>query len=1601
MTDVGPGSPLAAATPESFPASDAGPGTALSVIHPSFQPSLEWRQSGQLFRAQLGFDKLASALAQPAAEPNFEQEALWLEATRLWFETTLESGQGEFALRDLRRRFERFNDSSWTGLKQSTARFYHDMIRLSIATGLDEQAFDLYQQARETVAVPPELRIKLLEIAHRLDRFDPATARLCIEELTTSPQTDEAQTARLFEILRRAIRVTPEHPSLELLAEFRALNLQTWETARQGWAVGHLAMADWRLGQFADADRWCQLRRPRHQQDPAETDLLLGAVSYLRHDWKRARDLFHQARGKDAPELHPIITTLSQLEELNDRLERRGTGQSEEEFQQSIHQALVSFQGCERHDGWRLDADWVIASALAVLGQTQFALSRFREAPMALARWRHASAGWMLLQAQLQPKEIDEWAGRLAVAQPAVADCLHVLRDVTALQFETAGTALAGASSVHATVLHNDAELRNTVACLTAELALAKAEATPACEEAVWPAFQEWRDRLIVRRLIERGDIQSAEKLAAKTTQHTAPPPQRERLQTVFAATDHQPPEQIDALFERLTNHPAAEPLDRLHAGLWLSYRQRHTDAEPHLMAFAALFPGCVECQLGLMEIDLHHGRVEAVRERLSQLAPLTVWRNQFRWAWFRPWQQLISPEVPIDRALVASPRLADALHATDLALKAGDTEWAVATLGHFQTLLGPHVPEFATELGTRFNQAAAIEAERGNWEQACRHHQSALAHGNRDAQFVEAVAATYATATTAPDDVLEVFVTWLTEFPDSEAQFLESSPGRVFANLVRIESLTEPDSEREFTHRRRWTERFHQLRPDWDEPKHSLLRVQMRLADDAQVIAIADTIREKRVGDQQLLARALWNSGRFEEAAAAFTAGEEPGWAGIVAVAVRFQRVGEDGLWLSPETAEPLLARLTASHDELAHLPEWRLWMGATLVAARRGAEAVAHLEPAVENDGNLDAHRRILLGLAWLLAEETERTEALWAPPLPLDALLAAPELLINWNRQEALLWMLVRLQRHGDHELPLLGKLAQEWRKLGETSATFQTVVAALALRLGDMAAANDAARAMSASEVRPTRAILQAPVQCFLHDERAFIRSRMLMQSGQFAEAERGFSTEFSGAIGGTRGDYWIAMCRLHQGDTAAADKRLAELQERCPTDPAVPAQRAQWRVVTGDLEVAQTLCQSALAIDPTHAFALFVHAEIAERRGELDSVEATFRQILTLPVWQVHRRLRAAVTMALGRLMLADGDARLALKHFRLARKASPHDAWVAQRMGITLAACAESAEEFQEAEQLLSVATNSDQHDLIAAIARVITADHLNNTTLVSERLEVVVRHPDFTQLPPAIRREWVVFSVETQLRQQRYRAAAEALERLLQESPDEEIAERLRRCRLLEALQVLGQHPLPAEAFEQIRNAAATVCAGPQPPPVAVVLQVMGQLFTGQCDTAEARAAALAALRDATHHGMEWLTQIVRYWLGDESAAKELEALWEQPETSALKRVVETISANQQKKAARLSEEARRLIAAEKIDPTAAFDPEDLVVVAALTDGVSNVEQAESLLTQWHARKRGSARTRLLLSKLLAKHAVKTLKQKKFGETRQLLRDALVAAEN
>ena len=179
------------------------------------------------------------------------------------------------------------------------------------------------------------------------------------------------------------------------------------------------------------------------------------------------------------------------------------------------------------------------------------------------------------------------------------------------------------------------------------------------------------------------------------------------------------------------------------------------------------------------------------------------------------------------------------------------------------------------------------------------------------------------------------------------------------------------------------------------------------------------------------------------------------------------------------------------------------------------------------------------------------------------------------------------------------------------------------------------------------------------------------------------------------------------------------------------------------------------------------------------------------------------------------------------------------------------------------------------------------------------------------------------------------------------------------------------------------------------------VRVDAIGQLLTGQCASKEARETVLASVKALTGNDPETvrLAQITRLWLGDETARAELAEVFAQPESALLKRVVETVAASTQKKVYILKDEAKRIAETGGTDAAGAFDSEDLIVLAALADGASKADQATALLSQWHAAGRGSERTQDLLSKLLAKQAARSLKLKKFGQTRSLLRQALAAA--
>jgi len=91
------------------------------------------------------------------------------------------------------------------------------------------------------------------------------------------------------------------------------------------------------------------------------------------------------------------------------------------------------------------------------------------------------------------------------------------------------------------------------------------------------------------------------------------------------------------------------------------------------------------------------------------------------------------------------------------------------------------------------------------------------------------------------------------------------------------------------------------------------------------------------------------------------------------------------------------------------------------------------------------------------------------------------------------------------------------------------------------------------------------------------------------------------------------------------------------------------------------------------------------------------------------------------------------------------------------------------------------------------------------------------------------------------------------------------------------------------------------------------------------------------------------------------------------------------------------LAEEARKIAEGRDMPPAFPFDPDDVVFLGALASVAGKrEEEAARLLEVWHGRSSGSTRTRRLHSQLLARRAVKTLRNKEVQQTHDLLVAAL-----
>jgi len=1117
-------------------------------------------------------------------------------------------------------------------------------------------------------------------------------------------------------------------------------------------------------------------------------------------------------------------------------------------------------------------------------------------------------------------------------------------------------------------------------------------------------SVRAWTRRLESRWRRDRGELGAAEALLNEPLQFVAPEAEIRRLQAVQRALTEKASEEAGARFEHLATVPSAQPVDRLHWGLWLCGLRRHREA----LSVLEGGPDCLESELARAECYLADApTAERAREILTSLSERCVWQTARRAAEFRPWHGRVAPVAWGLQAEVSMHRIGDMLHAADLMIDADLHEGALDTVTLACRLLGDEhlrVPSVGRSVGQVYQHAARAQlalqsdpADPSHLLEACRLEEEATALGAEDPDFAVRLATAVAGDEFAPDAVLEVLCRWIVGRHEEGAFQSDAVVARAVERFLFIDGET-PVSSDELARRARFTGRLRDACPRWDWPRRNMARTHHRRREPERVIECVAAIQEPTREDFCLRGQACWSLGRFDEAAEAFEAADEPGWVGCARAAERFRRMRDEDLPLTEEEAEALLGALNWNQCEVLLAPMVRAWHGAVLVAARLGARAVEVLD--VEPFPPDDEFRGpvvLLRGLALLLCGRRDEALSLWTSADEGDS---------PADRRRAALRMLVIVHRADAGRRAEVIERARRMRRRGVKGEAFHLLEAQVALLRGDPQAARRSLAAAQAAESADADLLL-APLGVALRAEHEFVRARLAMHAGDFQAAAEGLESSGGRRFGSGPEPYWRAVCLGHLGDVHGARSLLSAIAEEDEADAAAHAQLAMLSCRQGQWDEARAHAERSLEREPGQPFGLLALGHVHEARQDRAGARRCYEAVVEQKPGDLAPRAGAAARLALGRLAQADGELAEAEDSYRKALELQPDWSVPRRRLGLLLVLRATSQEQLARAEDLLIPLAEAAPNDVAVALAVAYLACALEKPEEECPRLQRLIAMEGFAGLPKEVRRQLARWSADVQTRLSRYDAAAEAYERIVADDPSPEARDDLLKCRMLQAVQLVKQKPLPADGLQRVLQAAEAVCLGrpEQPEPAAVLLRGLCRVLLEALGDGERQPLLDEAKTcQAKHPEIEHLACLVRFLAGDgrEAVAQWLDGLGDGH--AARRRGIELLAANLRRDVAALAAEAERLAGAEDEPGRDAvpFAPEDVVLVGALrAAGAKRPDEACRLLRSWYGRHPGTRRGLVLQSQLLAKQASGSIKRRRLQEARQLLAEAVMVHDD
>lgn len=1594
--------------------------------HPTLHALEQLFRKGQYLKARLGYQKLADSIELSEDDHGPFGEAVWLEASRGEFESSRETAFAGEAMSQLRSRFKRFDKPEWQSLREKSSDYYEEMISLSVDVGLDEQALEIFEQSREHVKLTPVLRRKLLEVSIRLGKADPGTARLCIEE-AFSRTLEPKEFDRLMRVIRQAIRIGMTNPADDLIDEFAGLNEEIRQQTDLRWPLAHLAMAACRQDRLEEAVQFAEAAGP---QGDADTDsaLLLGASFYFAKRIEPATSWFEHASRRKGSRRAQLAEFLLELVQLNRLLYSGGHELADRAaFKAALNKRIAGLTARTVPEAWQLDSDWLLACAHIHIGQVEKGLQGWEAFPTRFASWPTVDCLHETLRINGRTEDAENLAAMVQEASPFLSSLLKVRTAVREFRFDEAAGIVA---TLKATASQErDGTLLSVAECVSTEVAMASAATEQKTGEFVRPESStardvtgDWREQLEIRRLIEHSRFELAEQQLSQVKWLTVPAVEAARLQAVLEfARDPDAP--LAERFSEICSSPASLPVDRLNR-VFVKHRASPRDAQDELESMHKEWPDCLEVSLAVLRGRLAKETTEsepdvagfseseaAITSELQKLCTLSTWQNRTVSAWVRPWQHLVPAGDSVPGAAVKPARLADMLQATDLQQQCGLLEDSVRTLGQLESLAGDASTALRAPVSERFETAATHALEKSEWDQACQWHREAVARGGEENDFAERLAGRFSDAPSAPDTVIAVFFEWTGQFTQSESDFLTTQVGRTLVPLLQIDRQV-PEHAEELAIRRYRLEELNEIRPDWDLPKRGLAFAAARDGNDRLVVSLVESITEKRPAEQELIGHALWRLRRFAESDVAFAAAGTPGWNGCARAAARLVEMEQNGQWLSGREADAILKLLDAAGLDAKQAARVREWRIAIQLGARRGEIALAELIAANESEWLHLETMRASHGLALLLAGRKEEACLQFCPEELRDGELTRER--VDGHQEGIDLFLLVRLALPDRSVLPQLHRMLTDLRKLNDQQPAFLLAQAHLALLQTDPRTARrhlDQLNSQRGQETKPDgqeaglrdsppEKLLLASLNPLLRAEAGFVEARIQMQSGDVAEAAKTLEANAPQRLWPEPNQYWQSLCLLSSGKRKPALKMLEELTARLPLDATAAAQLAAIHLQSDDWDAAARWQAEASNRDPGHPFALLVKGQLSECSDETDEARRCFEKLAGIDELAAGRRCQAAARLALGRFAQAAGNLDEAVVHFREASRLHPENPVCVRRLGLMLAVNAQSEEDWRTADRNLEAVEKLAPDDPLVLLGRISTADALEQTDLLAERLTQLVQHAEFGRLPASVQRDLALLSADTQLRRKEFGAAADALDRLFQQQPEEKIQDRLRKCRLLQALQLVGTRPIPDGALEKIRMAAEAVCEGADAPAHAVLLKIIAVLLLGELAEQKQREAALAEVHALTidDEGLQDIAMTTRLWLGDDSIREELTGRLSTKDRTELRTCVELIAASLNQDGTRFRDEAQRLTSDETGEISTPFNPDEVVLVGALAGVKSQKDRSRTcdVLEQWHDQGRGNSQTRLVHSQLLADQGVRALKGRNFGSSRSLLKKAI-----